>query len=279
MAVRCDREDAEEEAEEAPSPIAAGGQIGSRDQVAPSVRRSDDLSADRTAVSYRDGRSVDMDTIFSDYQLTASRFARLLASPAADHEELLAEWHRDDLRPAQRLSFYGLTHRAVGSLYRRDVTPQQVRAQADEWRLEASVNAASCERLTHNARATDQYLDHHGERELTILERQRLETCVDRIRVTASPHLYALCGAIPTRLWLDCTETFDEPLLIAKCYVTLWLSQRMRTPAASTEVIHSAQGRIVARDRLAKNFDSTAIAICGTVRRTWGRLGDRISPR
>lgn len=220
-------------------------------------------------------RSLGMDTIFSDYQLTASRLATLLTTPVGQHEEVLARWHQDDLRPSQRLNFYGLTHRAVVSLHRRDLSVQQVREEAGNWRLEAFANVASRERLNHNARATDQYLDHHAEREMTVLERQHLETCVGRVRVTASPHLHVLCGAIPTRLWLDCTEALNEPLLLAKCYVTLWLSRRMRTPAFATEVIHSAHGRIVARDRLAPNFESAVVAICETVQVTWSHLSNR----
>jgi hypothetical protein len=216
-----------------------------------------------------------VDTIFSDYQLTANRLARLLTLPAADHEAMLVRWIQDDQRATERRNFYRLSHNAIESLHRRERTLQDVRAMVDDWRLQALADASARERLNHNARATSQYLDQHGERELVVLDRKRLETCAERVRVTATPHLFALSGPTPTRLWLDCTEELDEPFLIAKCYVTIWIAERMQVPSAAVEIIHSARGRIVARDRLAPRFAETVVDVCAWVHRCWSAITRR----
>jgi len=213
--------------------------------------------------------------MFSDYQLTANRLARLLTIPAADHEATLARWIQDDQRPAERWNFYRLTHDAIESLHRRERSIHDVRTLVEEWRVEALANAGTRDRLNHNARATTQYLDQHGERELAVLDRQRLETCAERIRVTAAPHMFALSGPTPTRLWFDCAEDLDEPFLIAKCYVTIWIAQRMAVPAAAVEIIHPARGRIVARERLSPGFADTAVDVCAWVHRCWSAITRR----
>lgn len=213
-----------------------------------------------------------MDTLFADYQLTATRLATLIDAPVREHPTIVARWIEDDQRPSERRNYYRLTHRAIDALHRRQCGVQELRALTDEWRLEAMRNRASREQLTHNVRATTQYLDQHGVREMTVLDRQRLEASVGRVRVTAAPQMFALVGPTPTRLWLDCRETLDEPVAIAKCYVTLWLAQRMRIPAGAVEVIHSASARIVARERLSPSFDRVATAVCEAVFRTWSEV-------
>jgi hypothetical protein len=216
-----------------------------------------------------------MDTMFSDFALTATRLATLLTVPVADYPPLLLSWWENDQRDTERRrSWYKLTYDAIESLHRRDRDVQQVRSLVEGWRLDAA--ATPSEHLNHNIRATTQYLDQHGERDLVLLPRQKLEGYVERTRVIANPHLFAQSGGIPTRIWLDCTADLpNEEFLIAKCHITLWLGQLMRTVPAQVEVVHSAARRIVARDRIPSNFADHASSACAAVHRWWSGFDRR----
>ena len=217
-----------------------------------------------------------MDTMFSDYRLTVDRLAELLTTRVENHESAFAHWVHDDARQKKRRNFYRLTRDAITSLHRRDRTVHELRGLVVEWQIAAAGDAKNRDRLTHNARATTEYLDQHGERQLVVLPQQRLETLVGRVRVTAAPHMFALCGSMPTRLWIDCAVELDEPAAIAKCYATIWSAERMRLPFAAVEVVHSAKGRIVARDRLSPNFEESAVTLCSWVQRSWRSMVARV---
>jgi hypothetical protein len=212
--------------------------------------------------------------MFSDYELSAARLAELLTIAPGEYEAKLVEWYEADQRPIERRNYYRLTRTAVDELHRRAQRVEDLRMRVDEWRLDALArsDANAREQLNHNVRATTQYLDQHGERQMTVFKNQRLEPVLARVRVVVRPHLFAQADGIPTRLWLECSETFNEGLLLAKCNVTLWAIRAMRQPAAQVEAVHSAARRIVARAVVPQRFDGTVLAACESVQRVWARL-------
>ena len=77
---------------------------------------------------------------------------------------------------------------------------------------------------------------------------------------------------MPLRIWHDCSETFRDDYLNAKCNVALWAARRMRVVDAQVEAIHPASGRIVSRAVLPARFDERIEAVCAVVNREWERL-------
>lgn len=219
-----------------------------------------------------------MATMFSDFDLSASRLAELVTNEPALQDELLTTWFADDRRPSERRRYYRLTHTAIEELHRRACSVGDLRARVDEWRLEAFANVESRDRLTHNVRATTQYLDEHGERDLIVFPRQTLEPIVERVRLHVKPQLFVDCGGIPTRVWLECGEHLREQQFIAKCHATLWAGDLMKQPGAQVEVVHSASRRIVACEVLPANFDARARLACERAHLVWTRLAGENLP-
>lgn len=212
--------------------------------------------------------------MFSDYELSAVRLAELLTIDQRDYEAKLVEWYDADQRPVERRNYYRPMRTAVEELHSRKQRVEDLRLRVDEWRLDAlaSSNVNAREQLNHNVRATTQYLDQHGERQMTVFKNQRFEPVVARIRVAVAPHLFVQADGMPTRLWIECSETFNESLLLAKCSVTLWAARAMKQPAAQVEAVHSAAKRIVARAVVPPRFDYLVLGVCEAVHQVWSRL-------
>jgi hypothetical protein len=215
-----------------------------------------------------------MATMFSDYELTATRLAELLTIPVGEYGEKIAEWHAADQRPVERRNYYRPTRTAIEELHRRTHRIEDLRARVDEWRLDAlaTSNANARDQHHHNVRATSQYLDQHGERQMIVFKNQKFDPVLARVRIVVNPHLFVRTDGMDMRIWLDCSETLREALLVAKCHVTLWAARQARQPAEQVEVIHSAAKRIVARAVLPRNFERDIEVACEVVRRRMGEL-------
>ena len=215
-----------------------------------------------------------MDTLFSDFELTATRLAELLALPVDQYGDKVEEWFREDQRPVNRRNYYRRTKTAIDALHRRAVRIEDLRSKVDEWRLEEMATSGQCERdgLKNNIRATTQYLDQHGEREMVVLDRRKFEPVVAGIRVVVFPHMSVLTDAMPQQLWIECSTDLRETILIARCHVTLWAARFVKQPVGQVEVVHSAMKRIVARGTVPRTFSTDVDTACEVVHRCMKRL-------
>jgi hypothetical protein len=219
-----------------------------------------------------------MDTLFSTHRLSGSRLARLIIASPEQQASLIWKWYpaNDNQHPRGYLEHYGKTRAGVRDFHRRNRSAEELRAEAESWRIQGLEPEHGVFR--DNARALIQYLDEHGDRDLLVVAQQKLEAYVSGLRVTTEPHLCAVDGSQLCWIWLECSEVLNVELAHAKANVTLLMASKMgiRAPARA-EVVHAATKRIVSHEAMPPGFSEAAAVACAHVQSTWERLDQTLT--
>lgn len=219
-----------------------------------------------------------MDTLFSTYQLSGSRLARLMSAPPKERASLIQRWYPGNAAQEKgSYSFYRKARAAIVQFHRRNVTEGELRSRAEEWRFQALAMPEKAKRaeLESNARALIKYLDFQGQRKLVVMGQEQLEAYVDGIRIRSRPHFTALAGPRLQWTWIDCCEKLTVDAASAKAHVSRLIAALMGRPeSAQVELVHPATRRLMSFSVVPIGFEAAAQAVCREVHARWKELDD-----
>jgi hypothetical protein len=219
-----------------------------------------------------------MDTLFSTYQLSGSRLARLISAPPFERASLIDRWYPGNTTQEKgSYNFYRMARTAVVQFHRRNATEGELRSRAEEWRFQAQTTPEKARRaeLESNARALIEYLDFQGQRRLVIMEQEQLEAYVERIRIRSRPHFTALAGPRIQWTWIECCEKLAIDAASTKAHVSRLIATLMGRPAsAQVELLHPSTRQLMPFSVVPSGLEVAARAVCRQVHARWKELDD-----